>query len=369
MNNPETFMREALDEARKGWGNTHPNPMVGAVIVESGKVVARGYHAKSGQAHAEVNALVDLGRKPLTNATIYVTLEPCSSTGNTGPCTQAILESGLKKVVVGAIDPDERHRGRGIEILRENRVEVTTCVCQADCEDLNLIFNQVAQKGSPLIAGKTATTLDGKVATRNGHSKWITGELARADVMRWRRLFPATAVGAGTVMVDNPQLTSRSDVSEYCPRRIIFDRRGLTIAQWKEHRIYTDEFQGRTTLVTVDGVPDPREMADEGISIWTLPNKTGDFWNSFKKRCIEKNITGIYVEGGPGLMSDLLAHRQLDYLFAYRAPKFLSDDASPAFVSGQEVSLMANCFGLTDVRHAIFGEDQLTRGHLQYPDQ
>ena len=300
---------------------------------------------------------------------MYVTLEPCCTTGQTEPCTKAILKSGLKKVVVGAIDPDERHRGRGIELLRENQVDVTTGVCEVDCEDLNLIFNQIAKTGSPLIAGKTATTLDGKVATRAGHSKWITGEIARRDVMWWRRLFPAIAVGAGTVMVDNPKLTSRSEVSEYCPQRFIFDRKLRTFARWQGYRVYSDDFQGRTTLVTVDGLHDLGELEAHGISIWVLPNEPAEFWGSFKKRCIEKNITGIYVEGGPGLMSNLLECRQLDYLFAYRAPKFLSDDASPAFVSGQEVSLMENSFGLTNVRHAILGKDQLTRGHLKYPDK
>ena len=361
------YMQVALNEAQKGWGNTHPNPMVGAIIVESGEIVSQGYHAKCGGAHAEVDALNNLGRKPASDAVMYVTLEPCSTTGKTGPCTQAIIESGIKKVVLGAIDPDSRHCGRGIEILTASGVDVSVGILTDECEDLNLIFNHLAEKESPLIAGKTATTLDGKVATRDGNSKWITGEAARADVMRWRRYFPAIAVGAGTVLADDPQLTSRNDVTVFCPRRFIFDRRLKTISGLDEYQVFTDGFNERTTIVTVEGASGLSQLKKRNVLVWVLPADPETFWKSFRLRCIQEDITGIFVEGGPGLMSDLVGQNQLDYLFAYRAPKFLSDEQAASFVGGQDVSLMSHACSLSKVHHSVLGNDQLIRGFVKYP--
>ena len=148
----DDYMAIALDEAKKGWGLTGNNPMVGAVIVEDGQVVSRGYHARFGGPHAEVEALNNLGRKPANNAVMYVSLEPCSSTGKTGPCTQAIIESGIRQVVIGAIDPDERHQGRGVTLLKEAGIETEVGVLREACEDVNLIFNHQARMGQPFFA-------------------------------------------------------------------------------------------------------------------------------------------------------------------------------------------------------------------------
>ena len=219
----EAYMRRALELARQGWGATHPNPMVGALIVEDGEIVAEGFHTKAGEPHAEIMALRALGRKPEPGATLYVTLEPCCTTGRTPPCTEAIIAAGIRRVVVGATDPNPRHAGHGFEVLRAAGVEVVTNVLAAECADLNLIFNHWIVQKRPLLAAKVATTIDGRIACRTGESKWITGEPARADVMRWRRLFPAIAVGAGTVASDDPQLTARLPEGEWCPWRFVFD--------------------------------------------------------------------------------------------------------------------------------------------------
>ncbi|HVU38461.1 MAG TPA: bifunctional diaminohydroxyphosphoribosylaminopyrimidine deaminase/5-amino-6-(5-phosphoribosylamino)uracil reductase RibD, partial [Opitutales bacterium] len=202
-------MSRALEAARRGWGDTHPNPMVGALIVENGRVVADGFHARAGEPHAEIIALRNLGRAPAPGATMYVTLEPCSTTGRTPPCTEAIIQAGLKRIAVGAADPNPQHAGQGLEILRRAGIEVISGVLAEDCADLNLIFNHWIISQTPFLAGKIATTLDGRVGTRTRQSKWITGAAARRDAMRWRRLFPAVGVGAGTVLADDPQLTSR----------------------------------------------------------------------------------------------------------------------------------------------------------------
>ena len=360
------YMLIAIAEAKKGWGNTHLNPLVGAIIVEDGMVVSGGYHAKYGGPHAEIEALNNLGRKPNKGAVLYVTLEPCCSKGKTCPCTDAILESGLKKVVIGAIDPDERHRGRGIEILKSAGVETTAGVLQSDCEDLNLLFNHVAKTGEPLIAGKTATTLDGKVSTRTGSSQWITGEIARRDVMRWRRLFPAIAVGSGTVLADNPSLTSRLDDLVTCGTRFVFDRRLRTRTGLDSLHVFTDSFKDKTVVVTNDETAEVSDFEERGIQVWKLHGSGIEFWITFKKRCTEDFLNGVYFEGGPCLLSDLLAHRQLNYLFAYRAPKFLADNEAPVFLQGQSIANMGDAFTLGNVQQSILGDDQLMRGFINY---
>ncbi|MDR2863781.1 MAG: bifunctional diaminohydroxyphosphoribosylaminopyrimidine deaminase/5-amino-6-(5-phosphoribosylamino)uracil reductase RibD, partial [Puniceicoccales bacterium] len=187
----QNWMRRALTLAKRAWGNTHPNPHVGALIVESGVIVAEGWHERAGDAHAEINTLRALGRRPKPGATLVVTLEPCSTHGRTGACTTALLDAGISRVVAGTADPFPAHCGRGFALLREAGVEVVSGVLAGECADLNLIFNHRVTHGEPLVALKTATTLDGRIATRTGQSQWITGPEARADVMRWRRYFPA----------------------------------------------------------------------------------------------------------------------------------------------------------------------------------
>lgn len=362
----EAYMRIALDEARKGWGQTGTNPMVGAVIVEAGQIVSYGYHARFGGPHAEIEALKNLGRKPASDAVFYVTLEPCSSTGKTGPCTQAIIESGIRKVVVGTIDPDQRHQGRGIALLKSEGIRTEVGVLEGACEDLNLIFNFHAKNDRPLFAAKTATTLDGKTSTRSGNSQWITGEEARRDVMQWRRYFPAIAVGSGTALADNPSLTSRLEGSIDCGIRFIFDRRLRTIEQLDTLQVYNDAFKSNTILVCGDNADVPPVLKSKGIRFWKLPLEKALFWKRFSEKCHEASIQGVYFEGGPGLLSDLLGHRQLDYLFAYRAPKFLADSNAPEFIQGQKVDQMSDAYVLENVQHGTFGNDQLTRGFIHY---
>lgn len=362
----EDYMQMALDEARKGWGLTGTNPMVGAVIVEGEQVVSFGYHACFGGPHAEIEALNNLGRKPSADAVMYVTLEPCCSTGKTGPCTQAIIDSGLRKVVIGSVDPDPRHQGRGIALLNDAGVETEVGVLEGPCEDLNLIFNFSAKEEKPLLAAKTATTLDGKVSTRSGSSQWITGEEARGDVMRWRRYFPAIAVGSGTALADNPSLTSRLEDSVECGMRFIFDRRLRTLDQMDTLTVYNDAFKSKTILVCGDETDVPKAFESQGIRVWKLPLSSEAFWRGFREQCREESIHGVYFEGGPSLLSELLANQELNYLFAYRAPKFLADSDAPAFMEGQSVDQMSDAYSLEKVQHGTFGDDQLTRGFINY---
>ena len=368
----EHFMRRALAVARQGWGNTHPNPLVGAVIVEQGEVVAEGFHARDGDPHAEIMALHHLERLPRPGATLYVTLEPCCTQGRTGACTSAIIAAGIQHVVVGATDPNPVHAGHGFEVLRAAGVEVTEGVLADDCVDLNLIFNHWITTQTPLLAAKAAVTLDGKIATRTNDSEWITGEMARADVHHWRRLFPAIAVGAGTILSDNPSLTSRLGDEVWCPVRFVFDGLLRTVVDKSLPKVYTDEYKHRTIVVTTPhgGLGYMRKLQAMGVQVWNLPSSTMRApLPDFRKKCAEAGITGVYFEGGALIISELLQFRQLDYLFVYRAPVLLGDEKARAVFKGLRTEKLVNAVRMKNVRHASFGPDQLMRGHVVYPEK
>ena len=369
----ELYMRRALSLARRGWGQTHPNPMVGAVVVENGKVVGEGWHARDGGPHAERVALDSVPGELSGTATLYVTLEPCSTAGRTGACCDAILAAGVKRVVVGAIDPNPVHVGGGVEKLRAAGVEVETGVCDEACEDLNLIFNHWITKDVPLLAAKTAVSLDGRIACRSGDSRWITNELSRADVHHWRGLFPAIAAGAMTVMTDNPRLTIRTEgQEEQCPWRFVFDGLLRTVNHRSMPSVYTDEFKERTIVVTTPhgGLGYVRQLENMGVNVWVLPSDTQRVkFSDFRQRCAEEKITGVYFEGGALLVSDMLRAQELDYLFSYRSPVLMADDRAKGGLSGLRPDRLSETVRLREVQHANFGEDQLMRGWVQYPDR
>lgn len=369
--NHEIFMRRGLELARSVWGTTHPNPMVGALIVEEGLIVAEGATAPDGGPHAERLALLARGKTPRPGATFYVTLEPCSTQGRTGACTDAIIASGIKRVVVGATDPNPAHAGRGFEVLRAAGIEVVTGVLERDCRELNLIFNHWVTQGGPLIAAKSATTLDGKIASRTGESRWITNEASRADVHRWRRLFPGIAVGAMTILKDNPRLTARQEgETEWCPWRFVFDGLLRTVVDKNLPAVFTDEFRDRTIVVTTPhgGLGYVRKLRDMGIRVWTFDSPTQRVsFADFRKKCAEERIAGVFVEGGAQLVSEFLRARQLDYLFAYRAPMLFADDKAKTIFSGLRPERLDQAVRLTEVIHETFGDDSLMRGRVVYP--
>ena len=364
-------MRRALEMARRGWGDTHPNPMVGAVIVEEGEIAAAGFHARAGEPHAEINALRALGRRPRPGATLYVTLEPCCTFGRTPPCTDAIVDAGITEVVVGATDPNPAHAGKGFDVLRAGGVAVAAGILADECTDLNLIYNHVqAASGRPLFAAKSGVTLDGKVATRTGDSKWITGEPARADGHRWRRLFPAIAVGAGTVRADNPRLTARTGGAEWCPWRFVFDGLLRTVTDKTLPSVYTDEFRERTIVVTTahGGLGYVRKLNAMGVKTWVLPAQSPKVnFPDFRARCAAEGIGGVFFEGGSQLLSELLQARELDYLFTYHAPVLFADDKGKSLFRGLRTETLDNAIRLERVRHEVHGSDALMRGYVRYP--
>ncbi len=366
-------MRRALAAARSVWGTTHPNPMVGAVIVEDGQVVAEGATAPDGGPHAERLALLNRGKPPRPGAILYVTLEPCCTHGRTGACTDAIIASGIKRVVVGATDPNPAHRGHGFEVLRSAGIEVVTGVLERECSDLNLIFNHWITTGGPLLAAKAATTLDGKIACRTAESRWITNPVSRADVHRWRKLFPGIAVGAITILKDNPRLTARREGEpEWSPWRFVFDGLLRTVVDKNLPAVFTDEFRDKTIVVTTPhgGLGYVRKLRDLGIKVWIFDSPTQRVsFAEFRKKCAEERISGVYFEGGAHLVSELLRSKQLDYLFAYQAPLLFADDKAKTIFSGLRPEKPDQAVRLADLRHEIFDGDILTRGRVVYPDK
>jgi diaminohydroxyphosphoribosylaminopyrimidine deaminase/5-amino-6-(5-phosphoribosylamino)uracil reductase len=366
-------MRRAIELALRGWGATHPNPMVGCVIVEDGQVAAEGFHERDGGPHAERMALAALVRNPRAGAALYVTMEPCSTPGRTGACTDAILAAGIKRVVVGAVDPNPAHSGRGLEILRAAGVDVVTGVLGSDCADINLIFNHWIPTNEPFFAGKLAATLDGRIATRTGESKWITGTPARGDVHRWRKLFPAIAVGAGTVMSDNPALTIRFEGRPVeCPLRFVFDGRLRSVVDSALPSVYSDEFRARTIVVTTQhaGMGYVRKLREQGVGVWIFESQSGTVpLAQFRIRCAAEKITGVLFEGGAQLISRAIIERQLDYLLMYQAPVIFADERAKAVLSGLRTEKLSQSVRLADVRRLTLGDDALVRGRAVYPEK
>ena len=369
----ERHMARALELAQKAWGATHPNPMVGCVLVEDGRVSAEGFHDEDGGPHAERVALASLMRNPVAGATLYVTLEPCSTEGRTGACTDAILAAGIRRVVVGATDPNPAHAGRGFEVLRKAGVEVITGVLGAECADLNLIYNHGVTGAGPLVAAKVATTIDGRIATRTGLSQWITGEAARADVHRWRRLFPAIGVWAGTVMTDNPRLTARvAGEPEWCPIRFVFDGRLRSVLDHRLPTVYSDEFAARTIVVTTQhaGLGYVRKLRSLGVAVWVFESPSGRVpLAQFRARCAEEKVGGVLLEGGAQLLSRALIERQVDYFFAYQAPLLFADEKAKPALSGLRTEKLAQAVRLSEIRRSALGDDCLLRGTVVYPEK
>ena len=335
------YMGEALDEARRGWGLTNPNPMVGAVVVKDGEVIGRGFHRGAGLPHAEIEALADVRKRggDPAGAELYVTLEPCSTTGRTGPCTEAILAAGVKLVVVGAIDPNPRHAGRGIAILRDRGVTVETGVSERECSKLNYSFFKWIVTGRPFVTLKLATTLDGRIAASSGDSKWVTGEAARSRVQQLRRLADAIMVGGETLRRDAPRLTVREPAGwRRQPWRIVVTRDAELAAKLRE--IYPD---GRGEAVD-------------------LPDASA--WDAFLLELGRRNMIDLLIEGGGELAASALAAHAVDRAEFHVAPKILGGRDSRPAVGGASPELMAMARTLRNVEVARLGDDVMISGDL-----
>ena len=362
----EEYMRRALELASRGAGWVNPNPMVGAVIVRDGRIIGEGWHERFGQLHAERNALADCrerGENP-AGATAYVTLEPCCHYGKTPPCTEALIEACVARVVIGSSDPNPLVAGKGCEQLREHGIEVEGPLCEAEALELNAPFFHFITTGRPLVVLKYAMTMDGKIATFTGESKWITGEEARANVHRDRGRYAAIMVGRGTVEADDPMLTCRVD-GGHDPLRIVCDSR-LSISF--DSQIVQTAREVPTVIATCcDDRAAAAPYEEAGCEVLVLPNASAatedGAWrvdlNALVAALGERKIDSLYIEGGATLAASSLAAGIVDRVHAYVAPKLFGGTAAPGPIGGIGVEHPADCTRLVNTTVRRLGDDFL----------
>jgi diaminohydroxyphosphoribosylaminopyrimidine deaminase/5-amino-6-(5-phosphoribosylamino)uracil reductase len=364
----EKFMRAALGFARKGVGKTSPNPAVGAVIVRKGQVVAAGFHRRAGAPHAEVVALNRLGGKAKPGDTLYVTLEPCNHFGRTPPCTQAILEKGVRKVVVGMKDPNPQVTGGGCEVLSARGVEVVTGILEEECRRLNEWFVTYVTKGRPFVIAKTAMTLDGWTATSKGHSKWVTNERSREWVHRLRNQVDGILVGVGTVMADDPLLTTRLGKGRgRDPVRIIVD----TNLRIPVNARVLGHAKGSETLIAVSEDIAGRRLKRferKEVSLLMCPEKEGRIdLRALMDMLGKRSITSVLLEGGATLMGAMIREKLVDKFCIFKAPKILGASDGRPMALGKGPSRMDQSILLKDVQVRRFAGDLLIEGYPEYP--
>jgi len=362
----EKFMREALRQARKGLGRTSPNPAVGAVIVRNGEIVASGYHKRAGGDHAEVAALSRLVGKSRADDIMYVTLEPCNHHGRTPPCTEAILKSGLRKVIIGMPDPNPSVSGGGSEFLRSKGVEVRSGLLESECRRLNEAYLKFVSTGRPFVIAKSAMTLDGWIATSTGNSKWITNEKSRQFVHRLRDRVDGVLVGVGTVLADNPNLTTRlRNRRGRDPIRIIVDTK-LRIPH--NANVLNIDSDSKTIIVVGEDIPDSSLKGIEGdrVSVVTCPTKDGRIeLNALMHALGSMSITTLLVEGGSALMGSMIREGLIDKFYIFKAPRILGGDDGISMAAGTGPEHMSESLVMKDIKVRRFGDDTLIIGYLK----
>jgi diaminohydroxyphosphoribosylaminopyrimidine deaminase/5-amino-6-(5-phosphoribosylamino)uracil reductase len=346
-------MQEAIALARLGLGFTRPNPPVGAVVVKRGRIIGQGHHRMAGGPHAEVEALAEAGaRSP--GSTLYVTLEPCSTQGRTPPCTRAIMAAGITRVVTGSRDPNPKHAGRGLKILRQAGISVVTGVCQAETDRLMAPFDKWITMGQPFLTLKMAATLDGRIADSQGRSQWITGTAAREHVQMLRRHADAVMVGSGTALTDNPSLLCRQPDAP-TGMRIIVDSRGRLPL---DAQVLTDGRQARTIVATTGRCPRRKIAAlrATGARVWTVPETRGHVsLPQLMRRLGKAGLLHVLCEGGGGLAEALLRSGLVDECLWFIAPKLLGGKAVPVLGGSGWSLAQAPTMALTDCERG--GED------------
>ena len=358
------YMSRALELAQKARGRTSPNPMVGAVVVRRGKIVGEGYNSRAGNPHAEVEALTRAG-KDARSADLYVNLEPCCHFGRTPPCTDAIIQAGIKRVFVGMKDPNTRVKGKGLRTLKAHGITVQSGVLKNECMKLNEAFVKVIKKGMPFVILKTAMSLDGKIATRSKDSRWISGELARKHVHKIRNYVDAILVGTETVLKDNPRLTCRLETGPVKhPVRIILDRRNripLTANVFKNSRSQP------VIYVTGPDITPARRKSLENRKVEILKGKSGKNGFHIKallKELANREMNSILIEGGADLNASVIKAGVVDRLVAFISPILIGGAKAPGFLAGQGVMKVNDAIKLKNFEVIKLGEDLMVEATL-----
>lgn len=356
------WMRHALRLAARAQGRTAPNPLVGAVVVRDGEVVGEGWHPRAGEPHAEVFAFRQAGEKA-QGGTLYVTLEPCCHYGRTPPCTEAVLASGVRRVVVAMADPFPRVAGGGLTQLSQAGIEIECGLLEADARELNRAYLCAVERGRAWVTLKMAMTLDGKIATHTGDSRWISGEASRRYVHRLRDRHDAVMVGIGTARADDPQLTARVPGGRN-PARVVVDPRG---------ELPRDGYLARTareipTVVALGETADARaraELANLGVEIEVIPECEGRLeLEILLRKLAGRDLHSVLCEGGAGLAGSLLDGGLVDEVVWFIAPKLVGGRDAAGPVGGAGVERMADAIHLERIRMRRFGDDMAIMGYV-----
>lgn len=354
-------MQRALQLATKGNGFVNPNPMVGAVIVKDGQIIGEGYHTAHGKPHAEIEALKN-AQESVEGATIYVTLEPCSHYGKTPPCAVAIIQAGISEVVIATLDPNPLVSGRGVKMLQQAGIKVVSGVLESEAKELNKIFLKFITAKTPYVLLKTAMTIDGKIATHTGNSRWVSGEQSRRKVHELRHSLMGIMVGINTVLKDNPSLNCRlgEDVSVRQPVKIIIDsllRTPLNARLWDD---------GDVIIATTEQVSEESKSKYEAqgakiiiagmkqISLPLLMQKLG-----------ELGIDSVLLEGGATLNASALKDNIVDEVWTFIAPKIIGGKTAPTAVGGEGIAFMKDALPLQQLTVESSGDDILLKGFIQ----
>ncbi len=363
MESEERYMWSALDLARQGCGKTSPNPMVGAVLVKDGEVVGTGFHEKAGGPHAEIIALQEAGEKA-RGATLYANLEPCSHQGRTPPCVDAIIAAGIKKVVVAMVDPNPLVSGAGIRKLQEAGIKVRVGILEEKARRLNEVFLKYITTKTPFLIVKMAMTLDGKIATKSGKSRWITGEKSRKFVHRLRSMSDGIVVGINTVLQDDPLLNVRlNGEKKENPARIIIDSKGKLPL---ESRVVKSAAEIKTLLATTELAPRTKLAALEsaGVEVMILPSKNGRVDLQAMMQVLgEKEISILLAEGGGTLNYSFLAENLIDKIYFFTAPLLIGGKEARTPLEGEGIEELENAWTVENIEMKQLDRDLLIIGY------
>jgi len=359
------YMDLALTNAQAMKGQTDPNPLVGAVIVNNNRIVGVGSHLKAGEPHAEIHALKMAGNQA-KGGTIYVTLEPCSHYGRTGPCAEAIVQAEIKKAVIATLDPNPVVAGSGVKILEDAGIEVVTGVRGEASKQMNETFNKYITMQRPFVTLKSGITLDGKVASHTFSSKWVTSEEARRDVHQLRSENMGILVGINTVLKDNPSLTSRIPNGRN-PIRIVMDSH-LKIPL--DYKLITDG-QAETWIFTSQDYDEEKRqrLKELGVSIFVTSHPTSVNVLEVVRRLGESDISSVLLEGGGNVNASFLKNELIDKVILYVAPKLIGGKEAPSFLEGTGIAEMQNAIELEDTNIVSIGNDFKFTAYPVYPNK
>ncbi|MBO1513603.1 bifunctional diaminohydroxyphosphoribosylaminopyrimidine deaminase/5-amino-6-(5-phosphoribosylamino)uracil reductase RibD [Metabacillus bambusae] len=362
MSEHEFYMNLSLNNAKAMKGQTEPNPLVGAVVVNHNRIVGVGAHLKAGEPHAEIHALRMAGEQA-KGGTIYVTLEPCSHHGRTGPCAEAIVKAGIKKVIVATLDPNPVVAGNGISILKNANIEVLIGVCEEESRKMNEVFNKFIVKKQPFITLKSATTLDGKISSFTWDSKWITSEEARKDVHQLRHENVGILVGVHTVIKDDPELTTRIPNGRN-PIRIILDS---TLRIPLDSKVVTDQ-KAQTWIFTSKqySANTKKKLEQLGCKVFVTSGESRVDLHDTLTILGEHSVSSVLIEGGGEVNASFLAEQLVDKLVLYIAPKLIGGKQSPGFFAGTGIEKMADAIEIDEMDIQKIGKDFKVTGYPVY---